>query len=151
LTEETWGARPAGVKVYPKAQVLNRFIAKFIDVIIVAAVANFALVGWLAGMAYVLIADGFPGGQSIGKRLIGLQTVVPNTHDVASFKESVIRNLPLAVGYLLLLVPYIGWVLILAITTFEALLIIGNDQGLRLGDEFAHTQVLDAGELDQRE
>jgi len=151
LTEETWGARPANVRVYPKAQVLNRFIAKFIDIIIIAAVANFGLVGWLAGMAYVLIADGFPGGQSIGKRVIGLQTVVPDAREVASFKESIIRNLPLAVGYLLLLVPYIGWVLILAITTFEALLMVGNDQGLRVGDEFAHTQVLDVGQLDRRD
>lgn len=151
MTEETWGARPANVRVYPKAQVLNRFIAKFIDIIIIAAVANFGLVGWLAGMAYVLIADGFPGGQSIGKRVIGLQTVVPDAREVASFKESIIRNLPLAVGYLLLLVPYIGWVLILAITTFEALLMVGNDQGLRVGDEFAHTQVLDVGQLDRRD
>jgi uncharacterized RDD family membrane protein YckC len=139
------------VRVYPKAQVLNRFIAKFIDVIIVAAVANLGLVGWLAGMAYLLIADGFPGGQSIGKRVIGLQAVVPDAREVASFKESIVRNLPLAVGYLLLLVPYIGWVLILAITTFEALLIVGNDQGLRVGDEFAHTQVLDVGQLDRRD
>ena len=151
MTEETWWARPANVRVYPKAQVLNRFIAKFIDIIIIAAVANFGLVGWLAGMAYVLIADGFPGGQSIGKRVIGLQTVVPDAREVASFKESIIRNLPLAVGYLLLLVPYIGWVLILAITTFEALLMVGNDQGLRVGDEFAHTQVLDVGQLDRRD
>jgi hypothetical protein len=39
----------------------------------------------------------------------------------------------------------------MAITGVEALLIIGNEQGLRLGDEIAHTQVLSAGQLDLRD
>ncbi|MEO5632177.1 MAG: hypothetical protein ABIQ24_04885 [Nitrospiraceae bacterium] len=34
-----------------------------------------------------------------------------------------------------------------AIITFEAVLILGNEQGRRLGDEVAGTQVLDAGRL----
>jgi hypothetical protein len=45
-------------------------------------------------------------------------------------------------------VPYVGWALASVLTGFEALLVIGNDQGLRLGDELARTQVLDAGQLD---
>lgn len=140
------------VGVYPKAQILNRFIAKLIDAIIVLAVAKLIVpVGWLAGLAYVLIADGFSGGQSIGKRLIGLQTVVLPTREIAGFKESIIRNLPLALAYLLFPIPYIGWLAAFAILALEGLLIIGNDQGLRLGDEIAHTQVLDSGQLDVRE
>jgi hypothetical protein len=74
--------------------------------------------------------------------------VVPRTKEIAGFRESILRNLPLAVGYLLFPLPYVGWLLAVAITVFEALLIIGNEQGLRLGDEFAHTQVLDAGQFD---
>lgn len=146
------GTSPLGVGVYPKAHVLNRFIAKFVDLIIVAAAGRLVPpVGWLAGLAYVLIGDGFSGGQSLGKRLIGLQTVIPHCREVSGFKESIIRNLPLAVAYLLFPIPYIGWALAIAITVFEGLLIIGNDQGLRLGDEIAHTQVLDAGQLDLRD
>lgn len=149
LTEEPGEAVIPGEKVYPKAQVLNRLIAKFIDGILAAAAGRLVPpVGWLAGIAYILIADGFSGGQSIGKRLIGLQTVIPRTQEVAGFKESIIRNLPLALAYLLFLVPYIGWLLSLAVLVFELLLIIGNDRGLRLGDELAHTQVLDVGQLD---
>jgi len=34
-----------------------------------------------------------------------------------------------------------------AIIVFEAVLILGNEQGRRLGDEIAGTQVLDAGRL----
>ncbi len=141
MAEEVWGSNPLGSGVYPKAHVLNRFIAKAIDGMLVAAASQvIAPVGWISGLAYALIADGFPGGQSMGKRLIGLQTVVP--------RESIVRNLPMAVAYLLVPVPYIGWLLAGAVVAFEALLLIGNEQGVRLGDEVAGTQVLDSGQLD---
>jgi hypothetical protein len=152
LGVEPWFSDVPLTTVYPKAQPLNRFIAKLLDIIIVAAAERLVPpIGWLGGLAYLLIADGFSGGRSIGKRLIGLQTVVPRTHEIAGFKESILRNLPLAVGYLLYPLPYIGWVLAFAITGFEALLLLGNDQGLRLGDEMAHTQVLDAGQFEFKE
>jgi uncharacterized RDD family membrane protein YckC len=135
--------------VYPKSQVLNRFIGKFIDLIIVMAASNvIPSVGWLAGLVYVLIADGFSEGRSVGKRLVGLQTVIPRTREASGFRESIIRNMPFAAAYLLCYVPYVGWALAMAIAAFEGLLIIGNDQGLRLGDKLAHTQVLDSGQLD---
>jgi hypothetical protein len=35
----------------------------------------------------------------------------------------------------------------MAILAFESLLMIGNEQGRRLGDEVARTQVLDAGQF----
>jgi hypothetical protein len=152
LPGEYSGTSPLGVGVYPKSQVLNRFIAKSIDLIIVVAAGNLVpQIGWLAGLIYVLIADGFSGGRSIGKRLIGLQTIVPSTQEASGFRESVIRNLPFALAYLLLEVPYIGWVMAIAIVALEGLLIVGNDQGLRLGDELARTQVLDSSQLDLRD
>ncbi len=152
MAEEGQGTSPLNLGVYPKAHVLNRFIAKFVDLILVAAADRLVPpVGWLAGLGYLLIADGFSGGRSVGKRLIGLQTAIPRTHEVAGFKESIIRNLPLALAYLLFPLPYVGWLLAIAITGFETLLIIGNEQGARLGDEIAHTQVLDVGQLDLRD
>lgn len=148
MAEEIAGVRPSNVGVYPKAHVLNRFIAKLIDLLIVAAADKVVSpVGFLAGLAYVLVADGFAGGRSVGKRLIGLETIVPHTREAAGFKESIIRNLPFAAALLLFQIPYVGWVGSLAIVSFEALLVIGNDQGRRLGDEVARTQVLDAGRL----
>ncbi|BCA56133.1 RDD family protein [Nitrospira sp. KM1] len=134
--------------LYPKAQVLNRFIAKLIDLFIVAAAAQMIdTVGFLAGMAYVLVADGFAGGRSIGKRLIGLQTILPDTRETAGFRESIIRNSPFAAAQMVFVVPYVGWLASSAILAFEAVLIIGNERGRRLGDELAGTQVLDAGRL----
>jgi uncharacterized RDD family membrane protein YckC len=142
------GVHPLGTGIYPKAQVLNRFIAKLIDLFLAAAAAEIiAPVGFLAGVAYLFVADGFAGGRSIGKRLIGLQTVLPSTREPAGFRESIIRNIPFAVAQLLFAVPYIGWLGSAAIVMFEAILIIGNEQGRRLGDELAGTQVLDAGRL----
>jgi uncharacterized RDD family membrane protein YckC len=149
LAEEAWGSNPLGSGVYPKAHVLNRFIAKAIDGMLVAAASQvIEPVGWISGLAYALIADGFPGGQSVGKRLIGLQTVVPRTKEFSGFRESIVRNLPLAAAYLLVPIPYVGWLLAGAVVGFEALLLIGNEQGVRLGDEIAGTQVLDSGQLD---
>lgn len=146
--EEVRGVHSIGGRIYPKAQVLNRGIAKLIDLLIVAAAGQiFVPVGFLGGLAYILIADGFAGGRSIGKRLIGLQTVLPDRREAIGFRESIIRNLPFAVAQLAFAIPYVGWLLAAAIIAFEAVLVFGNEQGRRLGDEVAGTQVLDAGRL----
>ena len=148
MTEEVRGVQSISAGVYPKAQMLNRGIARLIDLFIVAAAGQMLVpVGFLGGLAYILIADGFSGGRSIGKRLIGLQTVLPGQREAAGFRESIIRNLPFAVAQLAFAVPYVGWIVAVAIIAFEAVLILGNEQGRRLGDEVAGTQVLDAGRL----
>ncbi|KXK04322.1 MAG: hypothetical protein NBKEAIPA_00695 [Nitrospirae bacterium] len=140
---------PMELGIYPKAQVLNRVIAKGIDFLIVAAASRLVPpIGVLAGLAYLLLADGFGGGRSVGKRLIGLQTIVPRTRDPAGFRESIIRNLPCGLAQLVLEIPYIGWIGWGAVLTLEALLVIGNERGLRLGDEIAKTQVLESGQLE---
>lgn len=148
MTGEGPAAKVLERSVYQKAHVLNRFIAKLIDLFIVIAADEIAPpVGFLSGLAYILIADGFAGGRSIGKRLVGLQTLRVDVRESAGFRESIIRNLPLGAAQIAFAVPYIGWVVSAAILAFEGLLIVGNEQGLRLGDEVAGTQVLDAGQL----
>ena len=148
MAEEVSGVHSIGSGVYPKAQVLNRGIAKLIDLFIVAAASQMiGPVGFLAGLAYILISDGFAGGRSIGKRLIGLQTVFPGRREAAGFRDSIIRNLPFAVAQLAFAIPYVGWLVSVVIIGFEAVLILGNEQGRRLGDEVAGTQILDAGRL----
>jgi len=134
--------------VYPKAHVLNRFIAKLIDLFLVVAANQIAPpVGFLSGLAYILIADGFAGGRSIGKRLVGLQTMRVDSRDAAGFRESIVRNLPLGCAQIAFAIPWVGWLASVAIVAFEGFLIIGNEQGRRLGDEVARTHVLDAGRL----
>ena len=148
MPEEVRGVHSIGAGIYPKAPVLNRGIAKLIDLFIVAAAGQMPVpVGFLGGLAYILIADGFAGGRSIGKRLIGLQTVLPDRREAAGFRESIIRNLPFAVALAAFAVPYVGWVVSAGLIAFEAVLILGNEQGRRLGDEVAGTQVMDVGRL----
>ena len=148
MIEEVLTSKLLDRTVYPKAHVLNRFIAKLIDLFIVAAAGQIAPpVGLLSGLAYILIADGFAGGKSIGKRLVGLQTMRVSSQDAAGFRESIIRNIPLGFAQIAFSIPWIGWIISLTILAFEGLLIIGNEQGRRLGDEVARTHVIDAGQL----
>ena len=148
MTEDEPGTKRIEGTVYPKAHVLNRFIAKLIDLFIVVGAEKIAPpVGFLSGLAYILIADGFAGGRSIGKRLVGLQTMRLDLRETAGFRESIIRNVPFGAAQMAFAVPYVGWIVSLAILAFEGLLIVGNEQGRRLGDEVARTQVLDAGQL----
>ncbi len=132
----------------PKANVLHRFIAKFLDFLIVAAFAKLIPpIGFFTGVAYLLIADGLWEGQSVGKRIIGLQTIKVSASGggggAGSFQESIIRNVPLAMGWIAGVIPYVGWLLVGGVLVLEALLIIGHDRGLRIGDEIAQTQVVD--------
>ena len=131
--------------VYLKADVLHRCIAKFIDLLIVAAIYQIPLpVSFIGGITYLLLADGFWEGRSVGKRLIGLQTMrVPAGQKAASFRASIIRNFPLAVAYLLFPLPYVGKPAAFMIVLFEGLLMIGNDRGVRVGDELGQTHILD--------
>ncbi len=152
MTDEATGQSPFELGVYPKAQVLNRFVAKVIDFLIVAAASRLVPpVGILVGLAYILLADGFGGGRSVGKRLIGLQTIVSGAREPAGFRESIIRNLPCGLAQLAFEIPYVGWIGWGAVLSLEALLVIGNEQGRRLGDEIAKTQVIESGQLEVRD
>ena len=134
-----------------KADHTNRFIAKFIDFLIAVTIWQVlpSPVGFLASLTYVLLADGFPPlGQSLGKRIIGLYVVFSPGSDTphpCDWKHSIIRNVPFALfclgtvlGFLGMLFFVVGAVLI----GFEAYFIYSDDQGIRLGDIFANTKVL---------
>jgi hypothetical protein len=139
---------------YTKADLLSRVIAKTIDFIIVVALYEIIpKVGFFAGITYLLIADGLFNGRSAGKKLIGLKVVVRNSTDRTSaceFKESIYRNFPFAVGFILYgilkAIPLIGWiiafVIVIGILLFEGLVILGSEEGMRLGDELAKTRVV---------
>jgi hypothetical protein len=138
-----------------KADYLDRVVARAIDFIIVVALLEIIpKLGFFAGLAYLLIADGLFEGRSIGKRLIGIRVVFYNSMEMVAacgFKESIFRNLPFAVGYLLFGIlkgiPLIGWILsfaiIIVIPVFEFLVMTGSEFGMRFGDEVARTRVVE--------
>lgn len=126
-----------------RAPAAIRTVARGIDLIIVLAVADaFGEPGWLMGFFFLLLSDALFEGESPGKKLTGLH-VVGATGAAATVRDSVIRNAPLAAGFVLFRIPLIGWLLFAAVLAFEGLVMIGNREGKRLGDHLAQTQVLD--------
>ena len=139
-------------KEYAKTGILNRVIARSIDLIIVGALIEIVpKAGFFAGITYLLIADGLFGGMSIGKKLIGLKVVLINSGKPCGYKESILRNFIFAIGLLLfgLLreIPLLGWVFSIIvpvlILSVEGLILLGSENGMRFGDEIAKTRVIE--------
>jgi hypothetical protein len=129
---------------YTKARFLNRVIAKSIDFIIIAALFEaISKIGYFAGLAYLLIGDGLFEGKSLGKRLLGLKVIYYESGEPCTLRASVMRNFLFALGYLLMIIPLIGFVFPLVILAFESILIAGNEKGLRFGDELVKTMVIE--------
>lgn len=142
--EESFDSIKNSQQVSKKASLLLRVIAKIIDLIIIATATKLIpQVGYLAGVVYFLISDGLFEGRSIGKKVMGLRVISLEENKSASFKESIIRNSTLTLGLLLFKVPFFGWLLAPIIFTFEFLLILGNKDGMRLGDDLANTKVIE--------
>jgi uncharacterized RDD family membrane protein YckC len=117
------------------ATIGDRFTAQFIDGF-VALVAGgifyylaralewplqLALAAWLL---YMLVCDAMPGGQSLGKKLVGIAVVHATTELPCRCWQSVVRN---------------GFMLVLGV--FDAMFIVGI-QRRRLGDHLARTKVV---------
>lgn len=119
----------------PLASIGDRFTAQFIDAVIALAVAGglfyavravggplqLAFVGWLA---YLLLCDALPGGQSLGKRVTRSAVVHVETEQPCTYGQSLLRNLP-----------------VLVLGVLDAAFIVGR-QRRRLGDRLARTKVV---------
>lgn len=135
--------------VYPKCSLWLRALARAVDVAI-----SWALylagerVGPQLALLYILFADGILQGQSPGKRLFGIKAVHLPTRTAARSRDSVLRNAPFGLVIILAMMPpplgldafVVGAVVIGGI---EAWKVIRDPQGLRLGDVWAQTQVVD--------
>ena len=82
------------------------------------------VVGAILGALYTLLADGLEGGQSFGKRLVGIRVVSMETGAPCTFGQSFVRNL------LLMLLGPIDWIFIF------------GERHQRLGDKAAGTIVV---------
>ncbi len=128
---------------------LNRLIGKAIDLVIMLAMVSLPLypAGALAAILYILICDGLKDGRSLGKRVVGLRVVNAVTGKNADFKESIIRNSPIAVAALFFLIPLWGWFLYfiigIPVLAMEVYLMRSLSHQARLGDTMADTKVLE--------
>ena len=97
---------------FPYASRLNRLIGQILDglvagapIFLAAIVASMnryvgivffiAAIGW--SCFYYFFADGFSGGQSYGKRMLGMHVIDAKTEAPCSFGQSFLRNLLLAI------------------------------------------------------
>jgi uncharacterized RDD family membrane protein YckC len=127
-----------------KADLTTRAVAAFVDLLIIIGLSRLPdVLGFLSATGYILLRDGLFAGQSLGKKLIGVSVTADDT--AATYRESVIRNTPFAAAYILLLIPYAGWLLGPAAVMIEALVALGDDRGMRIGDMLAKTRVIQPG------
>ncbi len=132
------------------ADPLTRWVAKFLDLLLAAAIAYLLpTVGFFAAVTYVMIADGLQPGGSVGKRLLGLAVRGPDLQ-ACGVRESLLRNSVVAIPFALWLllqsagwfVGVLGWIVLIGALGLEGILLVGNPQGQRLGDELAATHVV---------
>lgn len=132
------------------ASFYQRLAAKGVDLFLVLYISRsehaFVII---CSLIYLLMADGFFDGQSIGKRLVGLKTVYLNPHtkeyETCTFVQSAIRNCLFAVILLLSIIPFIGIVFsILGCVAIcvEVYFMYSDSENLRIGDIYAKTKVL---------
>lgn len=137
---------------YPKCSLWLRGSARALDI---AAAWGLYVVGSKAGagavlaVLFLLLADGLlPAGQSVGKRLCGIRAVHLPTRMGVRYRESVLRNAPFGFIVLLSMMPapvgpisFVGGVVVVG--GLEAIRVLRDPHGQRLGDLWAETQVVD--------
>ncbi|MGC4113566.1 MAG: RDD family protein [Myxococcales bacterium] len=142
-----FSARPEGSR-YPKAELLPRLLARLTDLVIAAFLPVAAdKAGWILAVLFILFADGMLKGQSPGKKALGIKVVrLPNGEDI-DYRESALRNFPFALVLLAPLLPVAGqflfWTAGPTLLLFESWRVFRDKLGLRMGDLFASTQVID--------
>jgi uncharacterized RDD family membrane protein YckC len=126
---------------------LSRLLAKAIDLFIVLILSVFFYpLGLMLSVVYLVVADSLQNGQSVGKRLIGLQVISLEDGSYCSLRQSFIRNLPFIIPVAFAIIP-IGGVILGIITgipfmLLELFFIYKLDSGHRLGDVIADTSVM---------
>ena len=137
---------------YPKADLLKRFVAFLIDYILAGLVSFVPFIGGIVGTAYMLLRDGFEWDfmkhRSIGKTLLKLKVIVlEGEKKIPDLSVSVQRNWIFAIPTALMIIPIIGWILVIPVSLiiyiFEGVKVINGPDGRRYGDTFAKTIVIE--------
>jgi uncharacterized RDD family membrane protein YckC len=134
------------------ASVLPRVMAKAIDYLLAAAMMeSIPRFGFYMGLLYILAGDSFFGGASAGKKLMGLCVSSRRGRETARtplVRASILRNSTIALAFFLWKIPLIGWIFFTGITLLEFIIMIGNAERMRIGDELAATSVYETASID---
>lgn len=127
-----------------RAELTTRAVAGLVDLLLIIGLARLPdVIGFLSATGYLLIRDGLFDRRSIGKKLIGLRVLSSeDSAPATTYRESIIRNVPLVLAYFLFLIPYAGWILGPLALGVEGLTALGDKAGMRIGDMLARTQVV---------
>jgi len=133
---------------YPKASLVLRGGARLIDLAVAVGLYRVTgPAGVLVALLYLLFADGMLQGQSVGKKIFGVKVVYLPTRTPARHRDSVLRNAPFGLVLLLGMMPELGMGAFLAgamlVGGVEAWKVLRDPLGMRLGDDWAETQVVD--------
>ena len=99
------------------ASLSERFFAQLVDYVVLILICTiffsaglvveiFITVGVITSLGYLLLADALPGGQSLGKRVLGIAVRDLQTNKPCNVGQSFLRNL------LGLLFPVFDWIFI---------------------------------------
>ncbi len=129
-----------------RADVIQRFLAKFIDFVIALALWRIpGAAGYLASITFLLVSDSLFGGKSPGKKISGLKVIRLDGERVDVI-TSVVRNFPFVIPFAVYPIPVLGkflaYVIGAVVYLGEAYFCLYNDEGLRLGDTMASTSVV---------
>jgi uncharacterized RDD family membrane protein YckC len=127
-----------------RADLTTRVIAGLVDLLLIIGLARLPdVIGFLSAAGYILIRDGLFDRRSIGKKLIGLRVLsLEESQPAATYRDSIIRNVPIVLAYFFFLIPYAGWILCPLTLGIEGLTALGDRAGMRIGDLLARTQVV---------
>lgn len=146
------GGGAAGAVALPRADLARRLGGSGLEFLTLFGLevvgAIFVPVGILLSLlaaAYFAVKDLQGGRYSFGKRIASTRVVDVDTGQVPSAGRLVLRNSYLVAGWVLSIVPgfeIFGWALLLFSALVDALMVIADPRGRRLGDRLARTQVV---------
>lgn len=135
------GALPALI-LRSRPSMLRRALAEIIDRLVPLPFIAYLFPMWvLVVVAYHLICDGSPSGQSVGKWVCRLRVVSTASGEPCGVWRSMLRRLPTALGQ----AAYCAWVMIPLVIACELAMLAFvwlNPSGRRVEDYLAGTQVI---------
>lgn len=92
-----------------------------------------AFIFYIIPIVYSLIKDGLGQGQSWGKKALNIMVINLDNNTPCDKGKSFFRNF---ISTLINIIPFIGWLI-------EPILILSTEDGRKLGDKAANTQVIE--------
>ena len=131
----------------------KRIVAFIIDAVVAAVVGLIPILGLIIGAAYWALRDGlnidFMDQRSIGKKIMKLRPVTLEGTKL-ELTDSIKRNWMLAIVPLSVIIPFLGWFVMLPVglilVIVEIILTLTDKEGRRFGDKMAKTIVIEVEE-----